>query len=226
MHQNTNFQLTEGHIRLKYHKGSRSIYSGKQRVRMLTQHSYSDRAPNRSWARMFWDSARTSRRFPAVGSAVGCPTWSIFCRRVTRVFFYLGEALMEMGRSLQVSLPVHHLPWVFYSFMTEPVLDWTWKHVIHFFLCPAKGASYTVLIGNREWMRRNGHHITADVDAAMSSHEMKGQTAILVSIDGEDQITNSDKQTVCTSAFDRSKLCLLQRIKKPTHVKRQLICDV
>lgn len=34
-------------------------------------------------------------------------------------------------------------------------------------------------------MRRNGHHIEADVDAAMSSHETKGQTAILVAIDGE-----------------------------------------
>ncbi|TDG96114.1 hypothetical protein EPR50_G00236190 [Perca flavescens] len=44
--------------------------------------------------------------------------------------------------------------------------------------------SYSVLIGNREWMRRNGHHIGADVDAAMSSHETKGQTAILVAIDG------------------------------------------
>lgn len=45
---------------------------------------------------------------------------------------------------------------------------------------------YSVLIGNREWMKRNGHHIEADVDAAMSSHEAKGQTAILVAIDGED----------------------------------------
>lgn len=34
-------------------------------------------------------------------------------------------------------------------------------------------------------MRRNGHHIEADVDAAMSSHETKGQTAILVAIDGK-----------------------------------------
>lgn len=48
----------------------------------------------------------------------------------------------------------------------------------------AEGLSYSVLIGNREWMRRNGHHIDADVDAAMSSHETKGQTAILVAIDG------------------------------------------
>ncbi|XP_070786968.1 copper-transporting ATPase 2 [Enoplosus armatus] len=44
--------------------------------------------------------------------------------------------------------------------------------------------SYSVLIGNREWMRRNGHHIEADIEAAMSSHETKGQTAILVAIDG------------------------------------------
>uniref|UniRef100_A0A4W6DFW8 Copper-transporting ATPase 2 n=1 Tax=Lates calcarifer TaxID=8187 RepID=A0A4W6DFW8_LATCA len=50
----------------------------------------------------------------------------------------------------------------------------------HFYSC----LSYSVLIGNREWMRRNGHHIGADVDAAMSSHETKGQTAILVAIDG------------------------------------------
>ncbi|XP_005952075.1 copper-transporting ATPase 2 isoform X2 [Haplochromis burtoni] len=48
----------------------------------------------------------------------------------------------------------------------------------------AEGLFYSVLIGNREWMRRNGHHIGADVDAAMSSHETKGQTAILVAIDG------------------------------------------
>ncbi|XP_059184107.1 copper-transporting ATPase 2 isoform X2 [Centropristis striata] len=47
-----------------------------------------------------------------------------------------------------------------------------------------ESSSYSVLIGNREWMRRNGHHIGADVDAAMSSHETKGQTAILVAIDG------------------------------------------
>uniref|UniRef100_G3PQ36 Copper-transporting ATPase 2 n=1 Tax=Gasterosteus aculeatus aculeatus TaxID=481459 RepID=G3PQ36_GASAC len=49
---------------------------------------------------------------------------------------------------------------------------------------PGEPPSYSVLIGNREWMRRNGHHIGEDVDAAMSSHETKGQTAILVAIDG------------------------------------------
>ncbi|KAF7711125.1 hypothetical protein HF521_000136 [Silurus meridionalis] len=44
--------------------------------------------------------------------------------------------------------------------------------------------SYSVLIGNRQWMQRNGLHVTPDVDEAMSSHETKGQTAILVAIDG------------------------------------------
>ncbi|XP_063808021.1 copper-transporting ATPase 2 isoform X2 [Pseudophryne corroboree] len=43
---------------------------------------------------------------------------------------------------------------------------------------------HSVLIGNREWMRRNGLHISSDVDEAMTGHEMKGQTAVLVAIDG------------------------------------------
>ncbi|XP_009948682.1 PREDICTED: copper-transporting ATPase 2 [Leptosomus discolor] len=44
--------------------------------------------------------------------------------------------------------------------------------------------TYLVLIGNREWMRRNGLHIANDVNDAMTDHETKGQTAILVAIDG------------------------------------------
>ncbi|XP_067889510.1 copper-transporting ATPase 2-like isoform X2 [Heterodontus francisci] len=43
---------------------------------------------------------------------------------------------------------------------------------------------YSVLIGNREWMTRNGLHLRNDVDEAMANHEMKGQTAVLVAIDG------------------------------------------
>uniref|UniRef100_A0A669QW47 Copper-transporting ATPase 2 n=1 Tax=Phasianus colchicus TaxID=9054 RepID=A0A669QW47_PHACC len=42
----------------------------------------------------------------------------------------------------------------------------------------------SILIGNREWMRRNGLHIANDVNDAMTDHETKGQTAILVAIDG------------------------------------------
>lgn len=46
-------------------------------------------------------------------------------------------------------------------------------------------------------MRRNGHHIEADVDAAMSSHETKGQTAILVAIDGEEKKNNNTRVVSC-----------------------------
>ncbi|XP_066032203.1 copper-transporting ATPase 2 isoform X1 [Chamaea fasciata] len=49
---------------------------------------------------------------------------------------------------------------------------------------PEASQKYSVLIGNREWMRRNGLNITNDVNDAMTNHEMKGQTAILVAIDG------------------------------------------
>lgn len=45
-------------------------------------------------------------------------------------------------------------------------------------------STYSVLIGNRQWMQRNCVLVSADVDEAMSSHETKGQTAILVAIDG------------------------------------------
>lgn len=44
--------------------------------------------------------------------------------------------------------------------------------------------TYSVLIGNREWMKRNGLAISSDVSDAMTDHEMKGHTAILVAIDG------------------------------------------
>ncbi|KFQ10541.1 Copper-transporting ATPase 2, partial [Leptosomus discolor] len=49
---------------------------------------------------------------------------------------------------------------------------------------PSASHTYLVLIGNREWMRRNGLHIANDVNDAMTDHETKGQTAILVAIDG------------------------------------------
>ncbi|XP_038617642.1 copper-transporting ATPase 2 isoform X2 [Tachyglossus aculeatus] len=48
----------------------------------------------------------------------------------------------------------------------------------------ASSQTCSVLIGNREWMRRNGLHISSDVNDAMIDHEMKGHTAILVAIDG------------------------------------------
>uniref|UniRef100_A0A671RBS1 P-type Cu(+) transporter n=1 Tax=Sinocyclocheilus anshuiensis TaxID=1608454 RepID=A0A671RBS1_9TELE len=46
-------------------------------------------------------------------------------------------------------------------------------------------ASFTVLIGNREWMRRNALQVRADVDEAMTEHEKRGRTAVLVAVDNE-----------------------------------------
>ncbi|XP_052006082.1 copper-transporting ATPase 1-like [Xyrauchen texanus] len=48
-----------------------------------------------------------------------------------------------------------------------------------------QSASYIVLIGNREWMRRNALQVRADVDEAMMEHEKRGHTAVLVAVDGE-----------------------------------------
>ncbi|XP_076021008.1 copper-transporting ATPase 1 [Genypterus blacodes] len=45
--------------------------------------------------------------------------------------------------------------------------------------------TYTVLIGNREWMRRNALQISSDVDEAMIEHERRGRTAVLVAVDNE-----------------------------------------
>ncbi|KAG8506493.1 Copper-transporting ATPase 1, partial [Galemys pyrenaicus] len=44
---------------------------------------------------------------------------------------------------------------------------------------------YKVLIGNREWMIRNGLIISNDVDGFMTEHERKGRTAVLVAVDDE-----------------------------------------
>uniref|UniRef100_A0A452V0K8 Copper-transporting ATPase 1 n=1 Tax=Ursus maritimus TaxID=29073 RepID=A0A452V0K8_URSMA len=45
--------------------------------------------------------------------------------------------------------------------------------------------SYKVLIGNREWMIRNGLVVNNDVDDSMTEHERKGRTAVLVAVDDE-----------------------------------------
>lgn len=45
-------------------------------------------------------------------------------------------------------------------------------------------ANYVVLIGNREWMRRNCLQIRPEIDEAMTEHERRGRTAVLVAVDG------------------------------------------
>uniref|UniRef100_A0A673BVV4 P-type Cu(+) transporter n=1 Tax=Sphaeramia orbicularis TaxID=375764 RepID=A0A673BVV4_9TELE len=43
--------------------------------------------------------------------------------------------------------------------------------------------TYVVLIGNREWMRRNCLQVRPDIDEAMTEHERRGRTAVLVAVD-------------------------------------------
>ena len=43
---------------------------------------------------------------------------------------------------------------------------------------------YSVLIGNREWMGKNNLIVTDEIDHSMSQYEAKGQTAVLVAING------------------------------------------
>ena len=44
---------------------------------------------------------------------------------------------------------------------------------------------YSVLIGNREWMNRNGLIVKNEVDKAMTEHERRGRTAVLAAVDGK-----------------------------------------
>ena len=48
----------------------------------------------------------------------------------------------------------------------------------------AAAKPYEVLIGNREWMHRNGLVVTDIMDEKMSEHEDLGHTAVLCAIDG------------------------------------------
>lgn len=50
---------------------------------------------------------------------------------------------------------------------------------------PVTSQKYSVLIGNREWMTRNGLQVRNEVDKAMMEHERRGRTAVLAAVDGE-----------------------------------------
>ena len=44
---------------------------------------------------------------------------------------------------------------------------------------------YSTLIGNRHWMTQNGINVSKDMNETMEEHEVKGQTAVLVAVDGK-----------------------------------------
>ncbi|XP_048243847.1 copper-transporting ATPase 1-like isoform X3 [Haliotis rufescens] len=48
----------------------------------------------------------------------------------------------------------------------------------------ASSNPYEVLIGNREWMNRNGLLVSEAMDSVMTEHENQGHTAVLCAIDG------------------------------------------
>ena len=50
--------------------------------------------------------------------------------------------------------------------------------------------SYSVLIGNREWMARNNIPVANEIDTTMTRHEHNGDTVVLVAIDGKYQNIN------------------------------------
>lgn len=39
-------------------------------------------------------------------------------------------------------------------------------------------------IGNREWMLKHKHEVSEEINIRMEEHEEKGETVVLVSIDG------------------------------------------
>lgn len=53
-----------------------------------------------------------------------------------------------------------------------------------------KSTKYWVLIGNREWMKRNHLKVDNGIDKTMSLHEHDGHTAVLIAIDGNSTITS------------------------------------
>ena len=45
--------------------------------------------------------------------------------------------------------------------------------------------TYDVAIGNREWMKRTGLIVEADVDRMMTKMEVTGQTVVLCAVNGK-----------------------------------------
>lgn len=68
---------------------------------------------------------------------------------------------------------------------------------------------YKVLIGNREWMTRNGLVINNDIDDSMTEHERRGRTAVLVAVDGK--FFNEYTMTQCCD-LSYCFMCIFERL--------------
>ena len=66
---------------------------------------------------------------------------------------------------------------------------------------------YEVLIGNREWMKRNGMEVTDEINSTMEQHEVQGQTAVLCAINGE--LGGTKIQEVWTSTLHAKETYLI-----------------
>ena len=77
------------------------------------------------------------------------------------------------------------------AFDGEP-LEWTQLDVSRVSLYPLyifaerinENDRFDLLVGNRDWMKKNGLKITKEMDRTMSEHEHQGQTAVLCAING------------------------------------------
>ena len=54
--------------------------------------------------------------------------------------------------------------------------------------------SYTVLVGNREWMIENGLEVLPQIDESMIQQEEKAQTVVLAAVNGKSQISKDPSE--------------------------------
>lgn len=79
--------------------------------------------------------------------------------------------------------------------------------LLYFLSDTLNAQQYKVLIGNREWMIRNGLAINSNVNDSMTEHERRGRTAVLVAVDGKVFLKYTVTQCCDLNCF----LCIFER---------------